>query len=103
MPPYRPSPVVSVRCIAQELQFSEPGEKCTAIATDTTTRQHAYGASALLTLRTAANQLTVGAGWDHGSVTFLHTGQYGYLNTDGISVTRIPFYPRWHFQRRRLG
>ncbi len=86
------TPFPYLRCIAQGLLMDEPGEKCTGVDTDTVNRQHAYGLSGVLSWRTAHNQLSVGAGWDHGSLTFQQTAQYGYLNPDGITVTRIPVY-----------
>ena len=46
----------------------------------------------MLSWRTAHNQFSAGAAWDHGSLTFMQTAQYGYLNPDGITVTRIPVF-----------
>lgn len=86
------TPFPYLRCIAQGLELSEPGEKCTGVDTDTVDRQHAYGMTGVAAWRTAHNQLSVGAGWDHGTLTFVQTAQYGYLNTDGLTVTRIPVY-----------
>jgi outer membrane receptor protein involved in Fe transport len=86
------TPFPYLRCIAQGLQLNEPGEKCTGVTTDTVDRQHAYGLTGVVSWRTAHNQLAVGAGWDHGSLTFQQSGQYGYLNPDGITVTRIPVF-----------
>jgi outer membrane receptor protein involved in Fe transport len=86
------TPFPYLRCIAQGLQLDEPGEKCTGVNTDTVDRQHAYGLTGVVSWRTAHNQLALGAGWDHGSLTFQQSGQYGYLNPDGITVTRIPVF-----------
>jgi outer membrane receptor protein involved in Fe transport len=86
------TPFPYLRCIAQGLELDEPGEKCTGVDTDTVDKQHAYGLSGVLSWKTAHNQLSVGAGWDHGSLTFVQTAQYGYLNTDGITVTSIPVF-----------
>ncbi|WP_213806088.1 TonB-dependent receptor [Granulicella sp. dw_53] len=86
------TPFPFLRCIAQGLELSEPGEKCTGVDTDTVDRQHAYGLTGVISWRTAHNQLAVGAGWDHGSLTFQQSAQYGYLNPDGITVTRIPVF-----------
>jgi len=86
------TPFPYLRCIAQGLLMDEPGEKCTGVDTDTVNRQHAYGLSGVLSWRTTHNQLAVGAAWDHGSLTFQQTAQYGYLNPDGITVTRIPVF-----------
>ena len=83
------TPYPYLRCIAQGLQLDEPGEKCTGVDTDTVSRQHAYGISGVLAWNTTRNKLAVGAAWDHGSLTFIQTAQYGYLNNDGISITRI--------------
>ena len=83
------TPFPYLRCIAQGLQLNEPGEQCTGIATDTVDRQHAYGFTGMVSWRTAHNQLAAGAGVDHGSLTFQQNGQYGYLNPDGVSITRI--------------
>lgn len=94
--PYPPSitpantPFPYLRCIAQGLLAGEPGEKCTGVDTDTVNKQHAYGLSGVLSWRTAHNQLAVGAGWDRGTLTYVQNAQYGYLNTDGITITRIP-------------
>lgn len=83
------TPFPYLRCVAQGLQLDEPGENCTGVDTDTVTRQHAYGISAVLGWNTSHNKLAAGAGWDRGSLTFVQTAQYGYLNNDGISITRI--------------
>ena len=86
------TPFPYLRCIAQGLRLDDPGERCTGVDTDTVNRQHAQGASGVLSWHTAHNQLSVGAAWDHGSLTFVQTAQYGYLNPDGITVTRIPTF-----------
>ncbi|MBS1798392.1 MAG: TonB-dependent receptor [Acidobacteria bacterium] len=86
------TPFPYLRCIAQGLEKDEPGEKCTGVATDTVNKQHAYGLSGVLSWRTARNQLAVGAGWDRGTLTFMQSAQYGYLNTDGLTITRIPTF-----------
>ena len=86
------TPFPYLRCIAQGLQKNEPGEKCTGVDTDTVSRQHAYGASAVLSWRITHNQLAVGGGWDRGGLTFVQTAQYGYLETDGLTITRIPTF-----------
>jgi outer membrane receptor protein involved in Fe transport len=83
------TPFPYLRCIAQSLELDEPGEKCTGVVTDTVNRQHAYGVSGVVGWSNAHHRLAVGAGWDGGSLTFQQTGQYGYLNTDGISITRV--------------
>jgi len=96
--PYPPSitpanaPFPYLRCIAQGLEKDEPGEKCTGVDTDTIDKQHAYGLSGVISWQRAHNRLAVGAGWDRGSLTFVQNAQYGYLNNDGITVTRIPTF-----------
>jgi outer membrane receptor protein involved in Fe transport len=86
------TPFPYLRCIAQGLELDEPGEKCTGVDTDTVDRQHAYGLSGVISWRTTHNQLSIGSAWDHGSLTFMQNAQYGYLNSDGITITRIPVF-----------
>ena len=86
------TPFPFLLCIAQGLEKDEPGSACTGVDTDTVDKQHAYGVSGMISWNTAHNRLAVGAGWDHGTLTFVQTGQYGYLNPDGITVTRIPTF-----------
>jgi len=86
------TPFPYLKCIAQGLLADEPGEKCTGVDTDTENKQHAYGLSGVLSWRTSHNQFAFGAGWDRGTLTFRQTAQYGYLNPDGITVTRIPTF-----------
>jgi outer membrane receptor protein involved in Fe transport len=86
------TPYPYLRCIAQTLEKAEPAEKCTGVDTDTVNRQHAYGVSGVLGWRTSHNQFAIGTGWDSGGLTFVQTSQWGYLNTDGISITRVPAF-----------
>lgn len=86
------TPFPYLRCIAQGLELSEPGEKCTGRATDTVNRQHAYGLSGVMSWSLSRNRFAVGAGWDHGSLTFVQGAQYAYLNPDGVTITRIPVF-----------
>lgn len=86
------TPFPYLRCIAQTLEQAEPYEKCTGAATDTVNRQHALGLSGVLGWSGAHNTLAVGAGFDRGALTFRQAGQYGYLNADGISITRVPAF-----------
>jgi len=86
------TPFPYLQCIAQGLEMDEPGSSCTGVDTYTEDKQHAYGLTATLSWQTARNRLVVGGGWDHGSLTFVQNAQYGYLNTDGRSVTVIPSY-----------
>lgn len=86
------TPFPYLKCIAQGLEMAEPGAACTAVDTYTESKQHAYGLSATLAWQTAYNRLVVGGGWDHGSLTFVQNSQFGYLNTDGRSITVIPSF-----------
>ena len=86
------TPYPYLRCIAQGLELSEPVEKCNGINNTTTSKQHAYGASAQLSWQTAHNQLAVGGAWDHGTLSFLQNAQFGYLNADRYSITLIPSF-----------
>jgi outer membrane receptor protein involved in Fe transport len=86
------TPYPYLRCIAQALAKTEPAEKCTGVFTDTANRQHAYGVSAALSWNTARNKLSLGAGLDRGGLTFTQTSQWGYLNNDGITITRVPAF-----------
>ena len=86
------TPFPYLRCIAQGLQKDEPAEKCTGVVTDTVNKQHAYGLSGVVSWRISHNQLAVGAGWDRGTLTFQQTAQYGYVNTGGLTFTRIPTF-----------
>ncbi len=86
------TPFPYFKCIAQGLEVQQPGQACTGVDTYTVDKQHAYGLTATLSWQTAHNRLVVGGGWDHGSLTFVQNGQYGYLNNDGRSITVIPSY-----------
>ncbi|AFL86721.1 outer membrane receptor protein [Terriglobus roseus DSM 18391] len=86
------TPYPYLRCIAQALSGDEPAEKCTGVMTDSVNRQHAYGFSGALSWNTTRNKLSVGAGLDRGGLTFIQTSQWGYLNTDGITITRVPAF-----------
>ena len=91
------TPFPYLRCIAASLELNagqggEPAEKCTGVDTDTVNQQHAYGVTAALSWNTAHNKLTLGAGFDRGSLTFVQNSQWGYLNTDGLTITRVPSF-----------
>ncbi|HEY2382835.1 MAG TPA: TonB-dependent receptor [Terriglobia bacterium] len=91
------TPFPYLRCIAASLELNsggagEPAEKCTGVDTDTVNRQHAYGVTAAISWNTAQNKLTLGAGLDRGSLTYVQNSQWGYLNSDGISITRVPSF-----------
>lgn len=80
------------RCIAQALEQDEPSEKCTGIITDTRTQQNNYGLSGLLSWNTKQNRFSVGAAWDRSSLSYGQLSQFGYLNTDGITITPVNAY-----------
>jgi outer membrane receptor protein involved in Fe transport len=91
------TPYPYLRCISQSLILNaggagEPAEKCTGRATDTVNRQHAYGVAGAISWNTTHNKLSVGAGFDQGSLTFVQNSQWGYLNDDGLSITRVNSY-----------
>ena len=77
------------RCIAQGLEKDEPSEKCTGIVTRTETRQNNYGLSGQAAWVRAHNHFTAGTAWDRSSLTFVQGSQFGYLNSDHVSVTPI--------------
>ncbi len=77
------------RCIAQGLEKSEPIEKCTGIITNTFTKQHNYGVSGQASWLLAHNRVTVGMAWDRSNMTYSQASQFGYLNSDRITVTPI--------------
>jgi outer membrane receptor protein involved in Fe transport len=92
------TPFPYLRCIAASLALNagvtsaEPAEKCDGVDTDGVTRQHAYGISGVLSWRTTHNQFAIGTGIDRGGLTFVQRSQWGYLNPDGVSVTRVPSF-----------
>ncbi len=92
------TPFPYLRCLAAAIALTggtrsaEPAEKCDAVDTDTVNRQHAYGVTGALSWNTAHNRLTVGAGVDRGGLTFVQNSQWGYLNADGLTITRVPAF-----------
>jgi outer membrane receptor protein involved in Fe transport len=91
------TPFPYLRCIAASLELNaqqdgEPAEKCTGVDTDGVTRQNSYGLDVAVSWNTTHNKLTLGAGFDHGGLTFIQNSQWGYLNTDGITITRVPSF-----------
>jgi outer membrane receptor protein involved in Fe transport len=77
------TPFPKWRCIAQALEFNEPVEKCDAVIVYSKTAQNDFGFSGQLTWLSAKhNQLTAGATFDRGTVTFTQNTQFGYLNPD---------------------
>ncbi|HYK59112.1 MAG TPA: TonB-dependent receptor [Bryobacteraceae bacterium] len=77
------------RCIAQGLEKAEPIEKCTGLITNTYTKQHNYGLSGQAEWMPRRQHIIVGAAWDRSSLTFQQGSQFGYLNSDGVSITPI--------------
>ena len=91
------TPFPYLRCIAASLELNaggsgEPAEKCTGVDTDGLTRQHSYGVTGAISWNTTHNRLSVGAGFDRGGLTFVQNSQWGYLNPDGITITRVPSF-----------
>jgi outer membrane receptor protein involved in Fe transport len=77
------------RCIAQGLEMDEPSEKCTGLVNRTFTKQYNYGLSGQVAWLVAHNHITVGAAWDRNNLMFQQGTQFGYLNTDGITITPV--------------
>jgi len=86
------TPFPYLQCIAQGMLLDNPGASCTGVDTYTVDKQHAWGFTGTLSWSTTHNLLVAGGGWDLGSLTFVQNAQYGYLNTDGRSVTVIPVW-----------
>lgn len=91
------TPFPYLRCIAASLEINAggsggPAETCTGLDTDTVNRQHAYGVTAAIAWNTSHNKLSLGAGFDRGGLTFIQNSQWGYLNPDGITITRVPSF-----------
>ncbi len=91
------TPFPYLRCIAASLEINsggsgEPAEKCTGVDTETVGRQHAYGLTAALSWNTTHNKLSLGSGFDTGSLTYIQNSQWGYLNPDGLTLTLVPSF-----------
>lgn len=82
-------PFPSLRCIAQGLQQGEPDANCTGIITNTYTKQHNYGLIGQASWLISHNHVTAGAAWDRSSMTFQQESQFGYLNSDRLTITPI--------------
>jgi hypothetical protein len=76
-------------CMAQGLELADPSETCTGIITNTFTKQHNYGLSGQASWLVSHNHVTAGAGWDRSSMIFQQASQFGYLNSDRITITPI--------------
>ncbi len=77
------------RCIAQGLEMDEPSEKCTGIITNTFDKQHNYGLSGQASWLVSHNRVTAGTAWDRSSLIFQQASQFGYLNSDRVTITPI--------------
>lgn len=91
------TPFPYLRCIAASLEINsggsgEPAEKCTGVNTETVGRQHAYGLTVALSWNTTHNKLSLGSGFDTGSLTYIQNSQWGYLNPDGLTLTLVPSF-----------
>jgi outer membrane receptor protein involved in Fe transport len=86
------TPFPFLRCIANVVLETEPGEKCNGLINRTNTLQNNLGVSGQVTMQGRiaghANQLTAGAAYDRGSVSFTQSTQLGFLNPDR-SVTGL--------------
>lgn len=86
------APFPKWRCIANALLVDEPAEKCNGLLNRTNTEQTNHGFTLQFTSRAPlgnlANQLTLGAGLDGSSLSFVQGSELGYLNPDR-SVTGV--------------
>lgn len=76
-------------CIAQGLQLADPNDNCTGIVNNTYTQQHNYGLSGQASWLASHNRIVAGAGWDRSSMNFQQGSQFGYLNSDRLTITPI--------------
>ena len=76
-------------CIAQGLEKAEPSEKCTGQLTNTYNKQNNYGLSVQASWLLSHNRFTAGGVWDRSSISFQQGSQFGYLNSDGLTITPI--------------
>jgi outer membrane receptor protein involved in Fe transport len=80
------TPFPKWRCIAQALELSDPSARCDGLIVYSKSVQNDYGFAGQLTWLTAPsighNQLTAGAAYDRGSVSFTQNAQFGYINPD---------------------
>jgi len=85
-----PSPFPSLSCIAEALMLASPDSTCDGVNIYSKEIQNDFGFSGQMSWRTKPaghrNQLTVGALFDRGSVSFTQTAQFGYLNSSYIFV-----------------
>ena len=76
-------------CIAQGLERNQPSNTCTGLITNTYTKQNNYGLSGQVSWLISRNHITAGAAWDRSSMTFAQATQFGYLNSDRLTITPI--------------
>jgi outer membrane receptor protein involved in Fe transport len=86
---YLNQPFPRWRCIAQGLEKDEPSEKCTGLLTNTYDKQNNYGLSAQASWLLSRNHFTAGGAWDRSSISFGQGSQFGYLNSDAITINPI--------------
>jgi outer membrane receptor protein involved in Fe transport len=77
------------RCIAQGLENAEPISYCTGLMNNTFDKQHNYGFSGQANWLVSRNHILAGAGWDRSSMIFQQGSQFGYLNSDRLTITPI--------------
>ncbi len=86
-------PVPTLRCIAQGLELDEPERSAPVSTPIWSTSKMLTACQGVLTLADGArNRLSVELGWDRRISHLVQNAQYGYLNTDGITITRIPVF-----------
>ncbi len=87
------TPFPSLACIANALTLSDPDETCDAVNVYSREVQNDYGVSGQITWLTKPrghrNQLTVGALFDRGTVSYTQNTQYGFL-TPERSIVGVP-------------
>ena len=86
---YLTQPYPRWACIAQGLEKREPIEKCTGQLTNTYDKQNNYGLSGQASWFLSHNHFIAGGGWDRSGISFQQGSQFGYLNSDGLTVTPI--------------
>jgi len=77
------------RCIAQGLERADPSETCTGLINNTFTKQHNWGLAGQATWLASHNRVTFGSAWDRSSMTYQQVSQFGYLNSDRLTITPI--------------
>lgn len=82
------TPFPKWRCIAQALELASPSQRCNGLTVYSKSMQHDVGFSGQLTWFARHNQVTMGAAFDRGSVTYTQNTQFGYLNPDR-SITGV--------------